>query len=594
MTSNLFSMPQMGGSSAGNQNQPYQLGFYDLKLQSIMIYNPSLVPSVKKPSEEEIQDAKLIYYYPSQTPIQEKRNHVGLAEGNFQFWNSFFNGIDEDNNEDKLDLLQNNNSNQSQSNQPIDLLSEEKTIGEEQKNQSEQNQNKQEQDQQPQENQKKPFVKGKNVQITIFDKYIHAQEEVEENIWLYIVFAKFEGCDILLEQHSEEKSYNIEQTGQFIDHRITESHIKNILRHFYETFWMFFSEMNFHINQDKRAFINLMDQYILRYLDLNGDELNKSLNVLRYQFQGFQYAPIEKNIFLTLQSLINILSTIDSRIKHYSIYFSGYFIYSTLNHDKAFSLYEYLYSLDKPFIYSDRKVQCKFAFLQEIAHNEELFYGNLFNSNRLGIQKQQNAHQQGVAQNISGQYIQQANNTSGKSKEIVNLQNIFLRGNNGETEKYQMNLYYERQLMILMLYDSNQEVQKDKLIEMNTAISRNCEKIAKHVEKAIQEQLKKEESYKYLYFNHMNIATKISNPHNLNQFLQQEIDTISNVYNQLQNDNLNHSSVQQLCKSSNVWIYGYKNVSRVVIMIFPGNLSLPKVYEESEKLFKNYFPLLYM
>lgn len=67
-----------------------------------------------------------------------------------------------------------------------------------------------------------------------------------------------------------------------------------------------------------------------------------------------------------------------------------------------------------------------------------------------------------------------------------------------------------------MLYDANQEIRKDKIVEMNTAISRNCEKIAGRIEKAVQEQLKKEESYRYLYFNHMNIATKISNPLTLN------------------------------------------------------------------------------
>lgn len=63
---------------------------------------------------------------------------------------------------------------------------------------------------------------------------------------------------------------------------------------------MFFSEMGLHIETDKLSFQQLMDQFILRYLDLNGEDCSKSLNVLRYSFSGFQYAPIEKNIFLTL------------------------------------------------------------------------------------------------------------------------------------------------------------------------------------------------------------------------------------------------------------------------------------------------------
>lgn len=69
----------------------------------------------------------------------------------------------------------------------------------------------------------------------------------------------------------------------------------------------------------------------------------------------------------------------------------------------------------------------------------------------------------------------------------MNLQSIFLKGNKGEKEKYSMNLYYEKQLMIMILYDSREEVRKDKIVEMNTVISRNCEKIVDRIEKAVNE-----------------------------------------------------------------------------------------------------------
>jgi hypothetical protein len=59
------------------------MNLYDIKLCSVMIYNPKLEPKVKKPTEEDIQDAKLLYYYPNEALIEEKRNHVGLAEGSF-------------------------------------------------------------------------------------------------------------------------------------------------------------------------------------------------------------------------------------------------------------------------------------------------------------------------------------------------------------------------------------------------------------------------------------------------------------------------------------------------------------------------------
>ena len=58
-----------------------------------------------------------------------------------------------------------------------------------------------------------------------------------------------------------------------------------------------------------------------------------------------RYAPIEKNIFLTLQYLINILSSIDDNIKHYMIFYAGYFIYSSMMHTNAHMLYDYFFGV---------------------------------------------------------------------------------------------------------------------------------------------------------------------------------------------------------------------------------------------------------
>lgn len=38
-------------------------------------------------------------------------------------------------------------------------------------------------------------------------------------------------------------------------------------------------------------------------------------------------------------------------------------------------------------------------------------------------------------------------------------------------------------------------------MEINAAINRNCEKITGRLEKAILESMKKEETYRYMYFN---------------------------------------------------------------------------------------------
>ena len=52
-----------------------------ITLRSLMIFNPDIEPKMRKPNEEDIQDAKLLYYMPKNKHIEAKRNHVGLAEG---------------------------------------------------------------------------------------------------------------------------------------------------------------------------------------------------------------------------------------------------------------------------------------------------------------------------------------------------------------------------------------------------------------------------------------------------------------------------------------------------------------------------------
>ena len=59
------------------------------KIRELFIFNTKLKSPKKKPSDDEAQDAKLLYYYPENTEVLVKRSNIGIIEGTLSFMQSF-------------------------------------------------------------------------------------------------------------------------------------------------------------------------------------------------------------------------------------------------------------------------------------------------------------------------------------------------------------------------------------------------------------------------------------------------------------------------------------------------------------------------
>ena len=62
-----------------------------LKIRELFIFNTKLKSPKKKPSDDEAQDAKLLYYYPDNTEVLVKRSNIGIIEGTLSFLQAFEN-----------------------------------------------------------------------------------------------------------------------------------------------------------------------------------------------------------------------------------------------------------------------------------------------------------------------------------------------------------------------------------------------------------------------------------------------------------------------------------------------------------------------
>lgn len=61
----------------------------NFSLKSCFISDFTLRPTKPKPSDEEIQEAKLLYYYPDNEHIEIKRSNIGIIEGTVSFLDTF-------------------------------------------------------------------------------------------------------------------------------------------------------------------------------------------------------------------------------------------------------------------------------------------------------------------------------------------------------------------------------------------------------------------------------------------------------------------------------------------------------------------------
>ena len=64
---------------------------YSFKIRELFIFNTKLKSPKKKPSDDEAQDAKLLYYYPEDTEVLVKRSNIGIIEGTLSFLQAFEN-----------------------------------------------------------------------------------------------------------------------------------------------------------------------------------------------------------------------------------------------------------------------------------------------------------------------------------------------------------------------------------------------------------------------------------------------------------------------------------------------------------------------
>lgn len=496
-----------------------ELSKFDFSISLVILFNPKLVPKTVKPSESDYQDTKLLFYFPDAIQPEEKRNQVGLVEGSFHFWDMFGDSFNEN-----------------------------------------------------------EATQAPASQILYLDDYIHILKEVEKDFWLFIVIKPLVPGNSIKATDAE---YLNSQVLTFTESTFSEENCFKFISHFYQTFFLFHGSFTSYFsvpeNTMRPEFVPLMKDYMKNYLLLNSFS-GETLNLLKYDFTGVNYSPIDKKKFLSLQYLINIVQSIERNLEHFALFYSGYLIFSTFDQKDLQLLYDYFYVTNNACEIDQTKIINKFEKVKfEEKQGNYPFYGVINRPSTFP-----NGFLYGPVNLPDPKTI-----NGNKNSDLIIFSPIISIFDPVRKSVVRHNLFafFERNLLLLMTSNFENPIEKIKFIEIQNTIQANSEKLAQNMEKQLTKLASQNETFRMVYFNKMNLALKISNKISLSALDFETVKYIDEIKTELEKNNRVSFCLK---KSVNFWIYGLKGNSRIVAFLIPGNVSFQKVEEEKEEI-QNFF-----
>ncbi|CAD8139485.1 unnamed protein product [Paramecium pentaurelia] len=446
---------------------------FDFQLKALFMFNPLAVPTVPKPSEQDQQDAKLIYYFPQNANIEEKRIQTGMAEGIFIFFKQF-------------------------------------------------NPNEQMMQKQWQQDDKENELKFQTIHL---ESQTHIICQIREDLFLFMTIAhqKIPKVKVIVED------YFFSECNKF-HYSLSKNLYTNVAENFINNFSLFYG---FDISQ--------LDQYTWRWIQCNA-RTSSQLNLFYFQTQSFKYA-FDASIFLLLQFLLSMIRQIESQITDFLVFYNGYFVYSTLPHKMALLIKEHYYGNGLSWSTTEQKVAQKQFLSYEQSQLAYLNFNNLKNLPK----------------------------DSSFSPQIIYL---------NQQKKYFFT-FLEKQFFVILISDITKDL--SNMTTVTTALLKNVDKISSKLESYIETN-QKQDSIRYIYFNGINLASKISSQLNIQKLSQENLRILQQVY-----EKLNHCN-QYVIRNAGMWFFGIKVVDKRVIYLQSATISLSKIEEEINKFVEQLFP----
>lgn len=498
------------------------MDYFNFSLKQCFLFDPTLKSSLRKPTEDEQQDAKILYYYPNNEDNIIKRSNTGIVEGTIGFLEAFGSKNTQENNNDD------------------------------------------------------------NILLTELTNCLYIANKVEDNI--YLVFLLEKGCssksclhtnnninsninndkENLTGVNSSFVSGSLEYTVN-VDVKSKRKWFSEFLKYFYDSFYfyngklkdIFFEESNSNkiidLREEKEVYNKIcyaINDFVEGFFDnlASGTRLPLLNNVLYFPLNETSYA----QILLASQRLSEKISD----VKYTSILYKGYLLHNEISMDSFSIIYNSLFSnidLSSKF-YTFSKPNYKTLQTVPTHDYKQGQEDKIISSFRKSFE---------ISPNYNGsQYLVGINKINLNSFQVF-IPTIYLKSTK---EILKLLIYYYNGLVIIILLNKNFNV-PNQLLNLNKIdkwVKRYFDEDLKIIETLYQTKMSKVDSYAYAYVNNLNRSIKISTNFFSKKNKSTEKERLDNIFNLLRINYLNNNS--SIIKLKGQIFYFLKSCSRNLIV----------------------------
>jgi First Longin domain of INTU, CCZ1 and HPS4/Intu longin-like domain 3 len=361
------------------------------------------------------------------------------------------------------------------------------------------------------------------------EKHTHIIYQCEPSIWLCIVLSHPPSTDTFIKQQDLETHPHL---------------IKSIAEGYYKNFYLFHGTItSFQYPGDYLMLKDILNDYTNVFLD---EQVKKN-----EIFEGFSYCALDRKSYMSVMYGLSQLSFNYSDILHTMLIYEGSIVNTSMPQQSSLIIYSYL-SRDKNWR--------RLADMKRDLSSQGCQYGRIAEYPKKGF-------------------------LYGKTASGVHIPTIMLP----ELEPVKLVVWaYDTMQIVLLL--KNQDTSDDLLENIRQTLNELSPDMAKTIGSQVQRIGTPEDSFKFLYFNSMNLAIKQSTKLNpIDDHLYRLILTLSA---QMKESSQKYDSlVKTIVRTNTAWVMVVKVLdSREIYFVLPPSAGpVNKIEEDVVKFANNYF-----